>query len=152
MGFVDRPKDANDPEQAREGYVMTDSDLIFNREGALQTVALTPLLLPVGSHVNSDFGGSGHLNPGAKPYLLYSDTDIDFAWQRRGSRPARGSSTPHCRSYRKPGTTCCCSEPCRFARCTLGILSEAMTRACAGHLVDLFRKHTLRRSHRKKFA
>ena len=89
IGFVDRPKDPNDPEQAREGYVMTDSDLIFNREGALQTIALTPVLLPVSNNINSDFGGSGHLNPAAKLYLLYRDTDIDFAWQGKGSRPAR---------------------------------------------------------------
>jgi len=39
--------------------------------------------------VNSDFGSSGHLNPAAKLYLLYRDTDIDFAWQGKGSRPAR---------------------------------------------------------------
>jgi hypothetical protein len=89
LGFVERLKDPNDPELAREGYVMADSDLIFNREGALQTIAFTPVLLPVGNDVNSDFGSSGHLNPAAKLYLLYRDTDIDFAWQGKGSRPAR---------------------------------------------------------------
>ena len=89
IGFVERLKDPNDPELAREGFVMADSDLIFNREGALQTIAFTPVLLPVGNDVNSDFGSSGHLNPAAKLYLLYRDTDIDFAWQGKGSRPAR---------------------------------------------------------------
>lgn len=89
IGFVERPKDPNDPELAREGYWMTAGDLIVNREGALQTIALTPVLLPVGRDVNSDFGASGHLNPAAKLYLLYRDTDIDFAWQGKGSRPAR---------------------------------------------------------------
>jgi hypothetical protein len=89
IGFVERPKDPNDPELAREGYVMVNSDLIFNREGPLQTIAFTPVLLPAGSDVNSDFGASGHLNPAAKLYLLYRDTDIDFAWQGKGSRPAR---------------------------------------------------------------
>jgi len=89
IGFVERPKDPNDPELAREGFVMADGDLIFNRDGALQTIALTPVLLPVSNDVNSDFGGSGHLNPAAKLYMLYRDTDIDFAWQGKGSRPAR---------------------------------------------------------------
>ena len=55
----------------------------------MQTIAFTPVLLPVGDDLNSDFGASGHLNPAAKLYLLYRDTDIDFAWQGKGSRPAR---------------------------------------------------------------
>ena len=89
IGFVERPKDPNDPDLAREGYWMSDGDFIFNREGALKTLAFTPVLLPVGNDVNSDFGGTGHLNPAAKLYLLYRDTDIDFAWQGKGSRAAR---------------------------------------------------------------
>lgn len=89
VGFVERPKDPNDPQLVREGYWMANADWIVNREGALQTVALTPALLPVGNEVNSDLGASGHLNPAAKLYLLYRDTDIDFMWQGKGSRPAR---------------------------------------------------------------
>ncbi len=89
IGFVERPKDPNDPQLAREGFVMADGDLIFNPGGDLQTVAFTPVLLPVSEDVNSDFGASGHLNPAAKLYLLYRDTDIDLAWQGKGSRPAR---------------------------------------------------------------
>ncbi len=89
IGFVERAKDPNDPQLAREGFVMADGDLIFNPGGDLQTIAFTPVLLPVGDDLNSDFGASGHLNPAAKLYLLYRDTDIDFAWQGKGSRPAR---------------------------------------------------------------
>jgi hypothetical protein len=89
IGFVERPKDPNDPQLAREGFWMANSDLIFNPGGNLQTIAFTPVLLPVGNDVNSDFGASGHLNPAAKLYLLYRDIDIDFAWQGKGSRPAR---------------------------------------------------------------
>jgi len=89
IGFVERPKDPNDPELAREGLGMASADVIFNREGPLQTVAFTPVLLPVSNDVNSDFGAHGHLNPSAKLYLLYRDTDIDFAWQGKGSRPGR---------------------------------------------------------------
>jgi len=89
MGFVERPKDPNDPALAREGFVMADADWISSPGGNLQTVAFTPLLLPVYGDVNSDFGAPGHLNPAAKLYFLYRDTDIDFAWQGKGSRPAR---------------------------------------------------------------
>jgi len=89
IGFVERPKDPNDPELSREGLVMASGDFIFNREGPLQTIAFTPVLLPVRNNVNSDFGATGHLNPAAKLYLLYRDTDIDFAWQGKGSRPGR---------------------------------------------------------------
>ena len=89
IGFVDRPKDPNDPQLAREGFVMADADWIASPGGNLQTIAFTPVLLPVSEHVNGDFGARGHLNPAAKLYLLYRDTDIDFAWQGKGSRPAR---------------------------------------------------------------
>jgi hypothetical protein len=89
IGFVERPKDPNDPQLAREGLWMANSDVIFNPGGDVQTIAFTPVLLPVGSDLNSDFGSTGHLNPAAKLYLLYRDTDIDFAWQGKGSRPAR---------------------------------------------------------------
>ena len=89
IGFVDRPKDPNDPQLAREGFVMADADWIASPGGDLQTIAFTPVLVPVSEHVNGDFGTRGHLNPAAKLYLLYRDTDIDFAWQGKGSRPAR---------------------------------------------------------------
>lgn len=89
IGFVERPRDPNDPTLAREGFVMANADWISSPGGDLQTIAFTPVLLPVGSAVNSDFGSRGHLNPAAKVYLLYKDTDIDFAWQGKGSRPAR---------------------------------------------------------------
>ena len=89
IGFVERPKDPNDPELSREGLVMANGDMIWNQEGPLQTIAFTPVLLPVGNDLNSDFGTAGHLNPAGKIYLLYRDTDIDFAWQGKGSRPGR---------------------------------------------------------------
>ncbi len=89
IAFLERPKDPNDPELAREGFILAAGDFIFNPGGDLQTVAFTPVILPVGKGVNDDFGPTGHLNPAAKLYLLYRDTDIDFAWQGKGSRPAR---------------------------------------------------------------
>lgn len=89
IGFVERPKDPNDPQLAREGFVMANADWISSPGGDLQTLALTPVLVPAAGDLNSDFGSPGHLNPAAKLYLLYRDTDIDLAWQGKGSRPAR---------------------------------------------------------------
>ncbi|MDO8933083.1 MAG: porin [Rhodocyclaceae bacterium] len=89
VGFVERPKDANDVELAREGFTMVAADFIRNFDGDLKTIAFTPVLLPVNSQINSDFGKSDHLNAAAKLYLLYRDTDIDFTWLGRGSRAPR---------------------------------------------------------------
>jgi hypothetical protein len=89
IGFVERPKDPNDPNLAREGLWMADGDFVFSPGGTVQTVALTPVLLPVNDHTNADFGAHGHLNPTLKIYALVRDVDLDFAWQAAGSRPAR---------------------------------------------------------------
>ncbi len=89
VGFVQRPKDPDDPELAREGYTAANADLIRHFEGPLQTVAFTPVVLPVHSHINSDYGSLQHTNVAAKLYLLYRDTDIDVMYLAKGSRPAR---------------------------------------------------------------
>ncbi|MFA7240375.1 MAG: hypothetical protein WC091_09700 [Sulfuricellaceae bacterium] len=89
VGFVERPKDPNDPELSREGYTVAAADFIRNFDGPLKTLALTPLLLPVGADVNSDFGKPGHVNVAAKLYFLYRDTDIDLVYLGRGSRTPR---------------------------------------------------------------
>lgn len=89
VGFVERVKDPNDPELAREGYWMATADYVKTFDGALKTVAFTPVVLPVGGDVNSDYGKRGHLNFAAKLYLLWHDTDIDFVYQAAGSRTAR---------------------------------------------------------------
>jgi hypothetical protein len=89
VGFVERPKDPNDVELAREGYTMVTADFIRNFDGDLKTVAFTPVLLPVGNQTNGDFGKPNHVNAAAKLYLLYQDTDIDFVWAGNGSRTPR---------------------------------------------------------------
>ena len=89
VGFVERLKDPNDPDLARQGFTMLTADWIRNFDGALRTVAFTPVLLPVSSDVNHDFGSTGHLNAAAKLYLLYNDTDIDFMFLGNGSRSRR---------------------------------------------------------------
>ncbi|NOR26677.1 MAG: hypothetical protein GQ542_20265 [Desulforhopalus sp.] len=89
VGFIDRPKDPNDPEEALEGYIGAGIDIIKSFSGSLQTVALTTVVLPVWEDVNEDFGEVNNLNLAAKLYMLYRDTDIDFAIFSGNSRSTR---------------------------------------------------------------
>jgi hypothetical protein len=89
VAFVERAKDAGDPDLSREGYWIAAFDWIRRFDGSLQTVALTPLILPVRNDVNQDFGEPGHNNLAAKLYLLYRDIDFDFMFLSNGSRSAR---------------------------------------------------------------
>jgi hypothetical protein len=89
VGLVQRPKDPNDPELSREGFVIAGANFVRSFEGTLKTVALTPLVVPTTAGLNADFGTSDHLNPAAKLYFLYADTDIDFMWLGAGAKSAR---------------------------------------------------------------
>lgn len=89
VGFIDRAKDPNNPEEALEGYVGAGLDLVKSYDGALQTVALTTVALPAWRGVNEDFGVQDNVNLAAKLYLLYKDTDIDFLWYTGNSRSTR---------------------------------------------------------------
>ena len=89
VAFVERAKDAGDPELSREGFVIAAGDWIRSFDGPLQTVAFTPLIVPTAWGLNEDFGAGGHINPAAKLYLLYRDTDIDLMVLGEGSRTLR---------------------------------------------------------------
>lgn len=90
VAFFERPKDPNDPQLAREGFVMASADVVRSAPGStLAAWSFTPLLLPTTHALNRDFGAAGHLNAGARLYLLLADTDIDLLWAARGSRPQR---------------------------------------------------------------
>jgi hypothetical protein len=89
VAFLERPKDPEDPELAREGFVAVAGNFVRSGAGALQTVSFTPLVVPTTSDLNADFGAKDHWNPAAKLSLLYRDTDIDFLWLGEGSRSAR---------------------------------------------------------------
>jgi len=87
VSFVDRPKDPEDPQEALEGFYGARAELIKSFTGPLQTLALTPVLLPVTEHVNADYGQAGHLNVAARLYLLLWDTDTDLVVLGGASRP-----------------------------------------------------------------
>lgn len=89
VGFIQRPKDPNDPELAREGYILASASAVRSFDGPLTTMAFMPVLLPVEDNINDDYGETGHTNLAAKLYLLYRDTDIDFLALGGGSRSAR---------------------------------------------------------------
>lgn len=89
VGFINRPKDPNNPEEALEGYVVAESDFIKSFQGDLQTAALTLAVLPVWEDINDDFGERDHVNLAAKLYLLYLDTDIDLIFLTGNSRSTR---------------------------------------------------------------
>jgi len=89
VGFIQRPKDPNNPEESLEGFTVAGLDLVKSLSGPLRTAALTTVVLPVLNDVNEDFGEKGHLNLAAKLYLLYRDTDIDFVWYTGNSRSTR---------------------------------------------------------------
>jgi len=89
VSFVDRPKDPEDPEEALEGYYIAAGDFIRSFEGPLQTLAFTPVVLPVYEDVNDEFGQTGHLNAAAKLYGLFYDTDLDLLFFTGDSRTTR---------------------------------------------------------------
>jgi len=89
VGFINRTKDPNNPEESLEGYIAAELDLIKSFSGPLQTMALTTVLLPVHDNLNEDFGKHDNLNLAARLYLLYRDVDIDFLLYTGNSRTSR---------------------------------------------------------------
>jgi len=89
VAFVERSKDAGDPDLAREGYWIAALDWIKRFQGPLQTFALTALVLPVDEDINDDFGKPDNNHIAAKLYFLYHDIDIDLMFLSEGSRGAQ---------------------------------------------------------------
>jgi hypothetical protein len=87
--FLDRPKNPDDPELAREGYIVASADYTKSWEGPLKTFSFTPVLMPAYSGVNDDFGETGHLNAASKFYFLLYDTDIDLMFLTGGAKTTR---------------------------------------------------------------
>lgn len=89
VAFFERPKDPNDPQQSREGFVMASADWVKSLSGTVAALGVTPVVLPASSDLNRDYGERGHANVGARLYALVADTDIDVLWAAEGSRPQR---------------------------------------------------------------
>jgi len=89
VAFVGRPKNPDDPDLSLEGYIMASADYIKSFSGPLQAISITPVVIPVYEHVNTEFGVQNNTNYACKLYLLLYDTDIDFMFLKGSSRPDR---------------------------------------------------------------
>ncbi len=87
VGFVQRPKDPDDPNLPLEGFIVASADYIKSFHGPLQTITLTPVFIPVSEDINDDFGEINHVNFAVKLYLLFYDTDVDFMFLTGDSKP-----------------------------------------------------------------
>jgi hypothetical protein len=81
-GFLNRPKDPEDPALNLEGRTFLGLDLIKSfSAGHLNNIGLTALLLPViDGWVNNELGEQGDWNVALKLYLLWHNTDLDFIY------------------------------------------------------------------------
>ena len=81
-GFLNRPKDPDDPALNLEGRTLLGVDLIKSfTGGSLGNMGLTALLLPVVEDwANDELGEEGDLLAAVKLYLLWHDTDLDVIY------------------------------------------------------------------------
>ena len=89
VAFASRPKNPDDPDLSLEGYIMASADYIKTFSGPLQAISITPVVIPVYEHVNSELGVRNNTNFACKLYLLLYDTDIDFMFLKGNSNPSR---------------------------------------------------------------
>ncbi len=89
VGFIERPKDPNDPELSREGFMLLAGGVTRSFDGPFKTLSFTTLAVPTSDNLNADFGTGGHANPAARLSVLAHDTDIDFMILGQGVRSAR---------------------------------------------------------------
>ena len=76
--FFSRPKNIEDPDATLEGYYVVTGDLIKSMDGVLKTIALTPVILPVSSHMNDEWSTERDTIWGSKIYFFIFDTDLDI--------------------------------------------------------------------------
>jgi len=111
VGFVERAKDPNDPELAREGYTMLSADYIRNFDGPLQTLAFTPVLLPVSSGANNEpaicWGYA--ICPNVRPPMSWSITATARATVRCRTANSTSSWTTAWPSMSPPASAPCSS-------------------------------------------
>lgn len=89
VAFVERPKDASDPRLPREGYSLISATVTRAFDGALQSIAFSPVLMPVSESINHTFGRPGHLNAAAKFHLDFGATETGVYFLNGGSRSGR---------------------------------------------------------------
>ena len=89
VAFVDRPKNLDDSDLPREGFIAVTADYIKSFSGPLKTLSVAPVIFPVYHHVNKTFGEINHINVAGRVYFLFYDTDIDFLFLTGESKTNR---------------------------------------------------------------
>ena len=89
VGFAGRSKNPDDPDLALEGYTVATADYIKSFSGPLKVMTVSPVLIPVYDHINTDFGIRNNMNYAGKLYLLLYDTDIDIMFLKGNSKASR---------------------------------------------------------------
>jgi hypothetical protein len=87
--LVERQKNPNEPDLAREGYWIITADYTKSFGGALKTLSFTPVIIPVFQSVNQAFSRKEGFNFAGKIYILLLDTDIDLVFLAGKSQSAR---------------------------------------------------------------
>jgi len=80
IAFFDRKKNPDDPEASREGFVMANYRYNKSYSGDLQNITIDVLAMKKDEHINEDFSSNDGSFVGLKLYMLYLDTDIEFAY------------------------------------------------------------------------
>jgi hypothetical protein len=88
-GFLNRPKDPDDPGLNLEGRTFLGMDYIKSfSEGHLNNIGITALVLPViDGFANTELGENLDVNSAVKLYFLWRDTDIDLIWFNGPDQP-----------------------------------------------------------------
>ncbi len=89
VGFLNRRKDPNDPDEDMEGFVSLETSWVRSVGSTLESMAASVSILPVWDGVNDDFGRKDNINLAAKLYFLVKNTDIDFLYFTGDSRSSR---------------------------------------------------------------
>ena len=80
IAFLDRKKDPNNPEAAKEGYILGNYKYNKSYVGDLKNFSLDIVALSTSTNKNEDFYSQDSKNIAIKSYILYLDTDIDFIY------------------------------------------------------------------------
>jgi hypothetical protein len=87
--LVERMKNPNEPDLAREGFWMITADYTKTFEGPLKTLSITPVIIPVSRSINPGYSPEEGWHFAGKMYLLFLDTDIDLVVLAGKNRPPR---------------------------------------------------------------
>jgi len=80
VGFLERPKNPDEPEINREGFVLASAEYTKSLPGLVKTVTTSFFAIPVSNDLNQDLveSNTDNLFLAGKLYLLIDDIDLDL--------------------------------------------------------------------------